>query len=171
MVSMRRYRQLASKSKAAKAVSGPPEAVSLSDEATNAKLTQAHWRTGLGRIRQVDILLLGRAVKEQWPLTEEQRADVIAELHSTATNDPKGLTRVAACRALIAADALNAAREKAAADAGRPQVTNIFDRVQILMQQLAPACPQIAQDAAPSHDLLANEQASGEQADGPQTPS
>jgi hypothetical protein len=102
------------------------------------------------------------AIKAEYPIDDATRDDVISAMRAILDAE-KPTYRIAAARAIIAADALNAAREKAAADAGRPTTVNIFERIQVLHQQLT-AGPQIAQEAAPSHDLAANEQSAGQAA-------
>ena len=127
-----------------------------------AILACAHWQDGKGQFRRSDIGVIMAAITQQYPVDDDTREEVILAMRAMLDAEKPGV-RVAAARAIIAADALNAAREKAAADAGRPQVTNIFERIQVLHQQFT-AAPQIAQEAAPSHDLAANEQSAGQAA-------
>ena len=132
-----------------------------------AGLACAHWQDGKGQFRRSDIGVIMAAITQQYPVDDDTREEVILAMRAMLDAEKPGV-RVAAARAIIAADALNAAREKAAADAGRPTTVNIFERIQVLHQQLtAPASQQIAQEAAPSHDLAANEQSAGQAAISP----
>lgn len=54
-----------------------------------------------------DAKLLGRALVERWPMTQEKRAAVVQELYEAAILSDDYRTKVAASRALIAADAIN----------------------------------------------------------------
>lgn len=56
--------------------------------------------------------LIRRAIRERWPIPEEKRAEVINGLIESAMFAEDVRSRIAAGRALIAADALNMEQEK-----------------------------------------------------------
>ena len=51
--------------------------------------------------------LLGRAIRGRWNIPESVKSDTIATLHHIAENGTEESARIAACRAIIAAEAQN----------------------------------------------------------------
>lgn len=137
-----------------------PAAVSTSGEAQTQIATwqpEAWGRGGTYRSRQ-DMQLAMPAIKE-YDLPEEKRKAIV-DTALALLDAAQERTRLAACKVLLAADALNLGRERLASEERRPgAVVNVFDRAQVLLQQLAsaPTIAPIAQDAAPTSDLPADD--------------
>lgn len=89
-----------------------------------------------------------------YDIDDATRDDMVAcaklVMQATAPRD-----KLMAVKVLATLDALNLGRERLASEERRPtSVVNVFDRAQVLLQQLASSPPpQIAPEAAPGHDL------------------
>lgn len=159
-------------------------AITSSEQTQSDQL--ASMDRGRGHLAHADVLLIGKALAQEYPIDADKRELIVSELTTCMTSAAQPMTRIAAARALLAADALNLGRERLASEERRPQsVVNVFDRAQVLLQQLATTNPQItragniddgqqsadshlaatpsqiAQDTAPSHDPPASEQSAG----------
>ena len=72
--------------------------------------------------------LIGRAIRSRWPIPDNIKAGVIAELARIATTGEKEASRVAASRAIIAAEAQNQSDEQSEAEDFRRRVLEIAQR-------------------------------------------
>lgn len=100
---------------------------------------------GQGRLTRSDLVMVQAAIREGYPIDDALRESIVVNARQVMEGKPSDRTRIAAMRVLLAADQLNVARERLASEERRPQsVVNVFDRAQVLLQQLAqspPACP------------------------------
>src|SRR5262245_34441373 len=88
------------------------------------------WGSG-DSVRRKELHLLRRAIRERWPIPEGLRPLVMAQLVLDAVNHPDARARIAAARALIAADKLNIDYLRLELDA------DLAARIQALEEELA----------------------------------
>lgn len=69
--------------------------------------------------------LLGRAIRSRWNIPEAEKANVMDSLLHLATNGAEESTRIAAAKAIIAAEAQNQKDEHAQADALRRKLLEL----------------------------------------------
>lgn len=70
---------------------------------------------GLGASRTIakhDVRLAARAIRNRWPISDSDRADVMRWLSETAATTDDDRSRIAACKAIIDADKLNMEQER-----------------------------------------------------------
>ena len=77
-----------------------------------------------------DVRLVGRAMRMGWNVPDEVKQDCISQLAAIAAGAEKDADRVAAIKALMSADAIDAKREKAASDR-RLQLLELARRIPI----------------------------------------
>jgi hypothetical protein len=166
MATMRRYRQLLTRKRARVADANAADWAAEPDSQEQTS-TPSLLATELdsGEVRHSTIRLAGRAMAEQW-VPDALAIRLVASMSAIAeSTQAKTSDRIAAARTVLgSAASSDRARERLASEERRPSaVVNVFDRAQVLLQQLAsaPAGPQIAQEAAPAGDPAQGGQEAG----------